>query len=341
MWVLGVNSVLVERPPPGSCHQGHRCPRPQCEYLLPAVAWVGGRHPSYSSGVLGSFFKTTSLLTARSWAALPCSERPTALQCPSSQPRVRAGLSTSQGPPTEPQALGRSKSWPLPRGLLLHLCFGPACSPVLWVSTSCWDRPSRTQSSLHAADPLPWPPNPSSSLSPPVRSPGLWTVEGEEREGEKLAEHGNGGPWEGGGKAGTGRAAGYKLPGADSGAEKLPSPAEQPSGLGGLPLRPFPVLQGVCPVGGQEEGPRWDPRSSQGRGLWGRAHRGHVGAQRLREGAGQCLGRRGLPAAAGGRLARAAVLRGADAAGPGWELSGHFRHLPPQANEDGDQLLHR
>lgn len=38
VWVLGVNGVLAECPPPGSCHQGHRCPRPQCEYLLPAVA---------------------------------------------------------------------------------------------------------------------------------------------------------------------------------------------------------------------------------------------------------------------------------------------------------------
>lgn len=150
----------------------------------------------------------------------------------------------------------------------------------------------------------------------------------------------------GGGKAGTRRAAGYKLAGAASGAEKLPSPAESPSRAGGLQPRPFPGSAGLSPAGGQEEGPRGDQGAQSrgrpgGRGRRSHERRGHVGAQRVLGVAGQRLGRPGPRAAACGRLARAAVLRRVDAARPGRELSCHLRHLPPQADADGDQLLHR
>ncbi|KAK2510043.1 hypothetical protein MC885_018427 [Smutsia gigantea] len=95
--------------------------------------------------------------------------------------------------------------------------------------------------------------------------------------------------------------------------------------------------------GGRQRGgsPRSTWTAPGKRGRRSHARSVHVRAQCVLVGAVQRLGRPGPCAAASGRLAGAAVLRRIDATWPGRKLTGHLRRLPPQADADGHQLLHR
>lgn len=166
---------------------------------------MGGRNPSYSSGVLGSFFKTRSLLTARSWAALPCSERPTALQCPSSQPR--SGLAS---PPARAHPLSPKHSEGQSHG---HYQGAVSCICVLVqpARRSCGSLPpvrivllGPIAASMQLS-PLLWPPKP---LLQPVPSSALARTVDYGRRGKKGGEAGCAREWRARGKEGGRRGQG-------------------------------------------------------------------------------------------------------------------------------------